>query len=155
MMAADFGSGSGGWAIPLAKKLKMGRVYAVDIQPEALEALKSKAEMAKVFNIKTVKADLEESAGSSIQTGLLDLVLATNLFFQAKNKKAILVEAKRVLKTNGQLLVVDWQPETSLGPVEGRVSAQEIQTLAESLGFKLEKQIEAGPYHWALLLREI
>ena len=31
MVAADFGSGSGGWAIPLAKRLKFGKVYAIDI----------------------------------------------------------------------------------------------------------------------------
>ncbi|PIP24588.1 MAG: hypothetical protein COX33_01180, partial [Candidatus Nealsonbacteria bacterium CG23_combo_of_CG06-09_8_20_14_all_36_125] len=34
MVAADFGSGSGGWAFPLAKKLEEGKVYAIDILEE-------------------------------------------------------------------------------------------------------------------------
>mgnify|MGYP001611054209 FL=1 len=36
MVACDFGSGSGGWAIPLAKILEEGRVYAIDILEEPL-----------------------------------------------------------------------------------------------------------------------
>ena len=38
MVACDIGSGSGGWTIPLAKKLDNGKVYAVDIKEEALSA---------------------------------------------------------------------------------------------------------------------
>ena len=48
MVAAEFGCGSGGFAIPLAKKLDEGLVYAIDIQESPLSALKS---MALVENI--------------------------------------------------------------------------------------------------------
>ena len=51
MVACDLGCGSGGWAIPLAKTLNKGIVYAVDILEEALSALGGKVEIEKLVNI--------------------------------------------------------------------------------------------------------
>ena len=48
MIAADFGCGSGGWAIPLAKKLEEGKVYAIDILEEPLSALRARAKLEKI-----------------------------------------------------------------------------------------------------------
>jgi len=151
MVAADFGSGSGGWAIPLAKTLKEGKVYAIDILEESLSALKSRADFNKISNIENILSDLEAKEGSKIKDNFLDLVLVTNLLFQADNKKEILLEAKRVLKNTGKILVIDWQKASSLGPKEGRVSAEEVKEVAENIGLKLEKEVDAGKYHYGLI----
>ena len=45
MIAADFGCGSGGWVIPLAKKLEEGKVFAIDILEEPLSALRAKIKL--------------------------------------------------------------------------------------------------------------
>jgi ubiquinone/menaquinone biosynthesis C-methylase UbiE len=149
MIAADFGSGSGGWAIPLAKRLKKGKVYAIDVQEEMLSALKGKAEIENIFNIELKKADLEK--GSEIKENILDLVLITNLLFQVKNKEGIIAEAKRVLKRGGEILIVDWREDSSLGPKEGRVSPKNVKEIAKKQGFTLKKEFKAGIYHWGLI----
>lgn len=151
MIAADFGSGSGGWAIPLAKRLKFGRVYAIDILEEPLSALKSKGEIERVFNIETVRSDVEKKQGSKLADSFCDLVLMTNLLFETKDKKIIMNEAKRVLKKKGKILVVDWLPEAPLGPKKGRVSAEEVKKIAKDLNLKLEKEFKAGVFHYALV----
>jgi len=51
IIAADFGSGSGGWAIPFAKILEEGKGYAIDILEEPLSALRAKVKIEKLFNI--------------------------------------------------------------------------------------------------------
>jgi ubiquinone/menaquinone biosynthesis C-methylase UbiE len=157
MVAADFGSGSGGWSIPLAKKLKEGRVYAIDILEEPLSALKSKARLERVFNIETKKADVEKS--TRLISESCDLVLITNLLFESEEKEKVLEEAKRVLKKGGEILVVDWNPEIReeegkiIGPPkEKRVSPEEIKKIAEKLDLKIKKEFKAGLYHWALIL---
>ena len=151
MVAADFGSGSGGWAIPLAKILQEGKVFAVDIQDEPLSALQSKAKLEKLFNIEVFKGNVEER--TKILSGSCDLVLMTNILFESKNKRKILEEAMRVLKTGGKILVVDWIEGAVMGPEEN-VQVEEIKKIALDLQLKIEKEFRAGAYHWALILEE-
>jgi len=106
MIAADFGSGSGGWALPLAQILKEGKIYAVDILEEPLSALKSRAEILKIFNIAVIRSDIETKNGSKLKDNHLDLVLITNLLFEAEDKKEVLAEGKRVLKKGGILVAM-------------------------------------------------
>ena len=148
MIACDFGCGSGGWTIPLAKKLEDGIIYAIDILEEPLSALRSKAKLEKVFNIEPVKSDVEKT--SRLISEICDLVLMTNLLFECENKKEVLEEGKRVLKKGGKILVVDWKEGSPFGPKE-KVSIEEVKKIAQDLDLKLEKEFEAGIYHWGLL----
>jgi ubiquinone/menaquinone biosynthesis C-methylase UbiE len=150
MTAADFGSGSGGWAIPLAKKLEKGKVYAIDILEEPLSALRSKAQLEKVWNIETIKSDAEET--SKLLKDSCDLVLMTNLLFEAKDKEKVLTEGKKVLKKGGKILIVDWKKEAPFGPQKDRVLPEDIKKMAKKLNLKVEKEFTAGLYHWALIL---
>ena len=149
MTAADFGCGSGGWVIPLAKKLEDGEVYAIDILEEPLSALSGKAKLQKISNIQTMIADVEKD--SKLSAEFCDLVLMTNLLFQCEDKKSVLAEGKRVLKKGAKLLVIDWKKEAPVGPKEGRISAQEIKNLAGEVGLKPEREFSAGTYHYALM----
>jgi len=151
MIVADFGSGSGGWAIPLAKRLKFGKVYAIDILEEPLSALKSKAEVEKVYNIETILSNVEGKEGSKLPGLSCDLVLITNLLFQVKDKNKVLAEAKRILKKKGGILIVDWLPEAPQGPKEGKISPEEVKEMAKSLNLKLEKEFRAGVFHYGLV----
>lgn len=151
MIAADFGSGSGGWVIPLAKKMEEGKVYGIDVLEEPLSALRARAKLEKISNIETVLSNLENKNGSKLEDASCDLVLMTNLLFQCEDKKLVLEEGKRVLKRGGKILIVDWKKKALLGPKEGRVSSEEVKKLAKELGLKLEKEFEAGPYHYGLI----
>jgi len=150
MTAADFGSGSGGWAVPLARKLEYGKVFAVDLLEEPLSSLEAKAKLVKIENIKTILADVENESG--IWDYSCDLVLMTNLLFQCEDKKKVLQEGKRVLKKGGRILVVDWSKETALVPKGKLVSLVKLKEIARELGFKAEKEFTAGPYHFGLVL---
>lgn len=150
MVAADFGCGSGGWVIPLAKRLEDGVVYAIDVQEAPLSALLGKVNLQGLANIKTITADVEKNL-PSLADDICDLVLMTNLLFQVENKEAVLKEAQRILKHNGKLLIVEWEKEASLGPQEGRVPKELAKQIIQNLGFVLEKEIPTGGYHYGLL----
>jgi len=153
MIVADFGSGSGGWALPLAKKLEDGMVYAIDILEEPLSALRSKALLEKIFNIKIILADVEE--GVDLPKESIDIILMTNLLFQVEDKKKVLEEGKRFLKKGGKILVVDWSPEAPLGPKEGRISPEEVKEMAKNLSLKLEEEFKAGVFHYGLIFTKL
>lgn len=171
MTAADFGCGSGGWALPLAKILEDGHVFAIDILEEPLSALRSKAKLEKIANVDAIKADVEK--GTSLLSDSCDLVLMTNLLFQVRTTpehltpdvssltsgvdsgvKRVLEEGKRVLKQGGEILLVDWKPESPLGPKQGRVSMEEVKNLAKDANLKLEQEFSAGNYHYALVFKK-
>lgn len=154
MSAADFGSGSGGWTLPLAKKLEDGKIYAIDILEEPLSALKSAAGLEKISNIQTIRSNIEDKNGSKLSDSSVDLVLMTNLLFQVKNREGVFGEAKKVLKNGGKILVVDWNPDSSLGPEKGRISEEEVKKMAKEQGLKLEDEFEAGIYHYGLLFKK-
>ncbi|OGZ20699.1 MAG: hypothetical protein A2W55_02770 [Candidatus Nealsonbacteria bacterium RIFCSPHIGHO2_02_38_10] len=151
MLAAEFGCGSGGFAIPLANILEDGFVFAIDIQTAPLSALKSKAISERVNNIRIVHSDLEKSRGSSLSDLYLDLVLIPNLLFQVADKRVIISEAIRILKKRGKLAIIDWSPSALQGPEGNRVSPEDIKTLCLDLGLDLEKEISAGKYHYCLV----
>jgi len=154
MTAAEFGCGSGGFTIPLAKRLREGKVYGLDILEEKLSALKHKAELEKVFNIQTKLTDLDEKEGSGLPSSSLDLVLIPNVLFQAEKKDNMIEEAARILKDGGELVVVDWKEDAAMGPKEGRISADEVKKMAEKLNLKLKKDFSAGPYHYGLVFEK-
>ncbi len=151
---AEFGCGPGGFVIPLARKLFKGMVYALDIQEEALSALTGRARAEGLNNIRKIRCDLEEPKGSRIQDNLMDLVVVSNILFQSEHKEAMLKEAKRILKPKGQMLIVDWKKDSPFGPVEGRVELEDIKAILIRLELKQKKELEAGTYHWGVVLEK-
>jgi ubiquinone/menaquinone biosynthesis C-methylase UbiE len=155
MVAVDFGCGSGQWVLPLAKQLEDGKVYAIDILEEPLSALESKARTENLLNIETIRFNIEGGQGLKLSAASIDLVLMTNLLFECEDKKSVFEQAKNVLKGKGQILVVDWRKDAPFGPEkEIRVSADEIRKIAENLGLKLQKEFDAGKYHYGMVFQK-
>jgi ubiquinone/menaquinone biosynthesis C-methylase UbiE len=151
MMAAEFGCGLAEFAILLAKKMSSGKVYALDIQEEKLSVLKSRLLAEKIHNVTSVLCDLEALRGSTLPDESLDIVLIPNILFQAENKYAIIEEGTRVLKSNGQMLVIDWLAGGPFSPKSGLVSPSEVKEIAERLKLSCKREFSAGDYHFALL----
>jgi len=154
MVAAEFGAGSGGFAIPLAKKLPDGLVYAIDIQKNPLVVLKNRTVSENIVNVKITLSDLEKPRGSKLQDDSADLVFIVNVLFQAEEKENILSEAKRILKDSGRIIVVDWLPESPQAASGAKISAEALKDMAEKIGLKLEKDFNAGSYHYGLIFKK-
>ncbi len=150
---ADFGAGHGFFSVAFAKKVgPSGQVFAIDILPTALESIRSQAKIEGLFNIKVIRGNLEKPNGSNLPADICDLVMITNILFQALDKSAILLEAKRVLKENGRLAVIEWKPYIAVGPKkESRMSEAELKQLILSNGFSELKAINAGSHHYGFV----
>ncbi len=154
MVVADFGAGGGYFSIPAARKVgENGKVYAIDIQPHAVDLIRSKANLAHLLNIETIWADLERPEGSHLPSNGVDFVILANILFQAEAKGEIFKEARRVLHTGGRLAVLEWD-ETPFpaGPAMTlRTPKAGVKRMAEEAGFELEKEFDAGSHHFGLL----
>lgn len=156
MTVADFGSGHGYFAIPLAKLVgESGRVMALDVLKEALDSIISRAKLEGLTNIEAIHSNLEKPNGSKLSDRSQDLVLLANILFQSQKKPEIIREAKRALKDSGQLAIIDWLAGAPLAPKDGwLISKEEARSLAEAEGFKLEKEFEADGRHFGLVFRK-
>lgn len=154
---ADFGCGSGFFSIALAKKVgSAGKVFALDVMTQALEAVAGSAEMLGLGNIVAQRVNLEKENGSKLEAGSLDWVIMKDMLFQNKNKKVILGETYRVLKPGGKILIAEWDKEfKGIGPaVELRISKEDLQKMSEAEKFIFEKELHAGKFHYALVLKK-
>jgi ubiquinone/menaquinone biosynthesis C-methylase UbiE len=155
---ADFGSGSGHYARALSSVVgEKGKVLAVDVQKELLSKLKREALANNMLNIEVVWGDLEKGRGSKIKEGLVDGVVISNLLFQVENKDAIAIEASRIVKRGGSVLILDWQDSTSgVGPKKEMLfDAKKAEELFSKHGFLFEREIDAGSHHYGIILKKV
>lgn len=148
---ADFGSGSGDFAISIARIVgKDGIVSAIDIRISALEVLNSHIKLEGFRNIKPINGNLEKENGSKLKIVSQDFVLCSNILHQADNPFAVLKEAYRVLKPSGKLIIIDWQRQFVFGPRQ-RISKEEAQKLARDVGFKFERELSLVASHYGFI----
>lgn len=156
-VAVDFGCGPGYFSVPFAKAIGSdGKMFSLDILPQALETVVSKAKNEGITNIETHRVNLERENGSKLPDDSIDWVIMKDVLFQNKNKEVIIAEAKRILKSDGRVIVVEWnQEENSFGPeMEIRVDQSELKKIFEQTGFLVEKNVDAGNFHYAFVAKK-
>ncbi len=154
MRIADFGCGSGHFTLLLAQKVgNDGRITALDVQEAPLEAVRERAKASNLGNIETIHANLEAPGSSKLSDGSQDLVLAANILFQSPKKNEIIQEAKRVLKSGGKLVLVEWKKGSGgFGPPDNlRMDAPAITALVAGEGFAADRDIDVGQFHHVML----
>jgi ubiquinone/menaquinone biosynthesis C-methylase UbiE len=123
-MYAPFGSGAliarkgllrfdacGHYTIPMAEQVGPdGRVYAVDIQPMAMETIQRKAARKGLKNITTVLVD---SYDSGLPSASADIVVFLDAFHLVADPEVLLREIQRLLKPKGLLFMDSGHLETS------------------------------------------
>ncbi|MCX6731508.1 MAG: methyltransferase domain-containing protein [Candidatus Parcubacteria bacterium] len=166
MTVADFGCGSGHYTVAAAKRVgEKGRVYALDIQKDLLQAVKSAAEFNNLKNIEITWADLDLPQGSRLADKSVDFAIISNILFQAEKREQIAKEALRILKDGGRVAVIEWAAEGEprqgrekigkTGPApEKRVAKEEAGKIFLEQGFKLEKEFQPGDNHYGLIFKK-
>jgi ubiquinone/menaquinone biosynthesis C-methylase UbiE len=156
MVVADFGCGSGYFTIPLAKIVEQGKVYALDVLAEALEVVRSRAKLEGLFNIEAKRCNLELANGSELEDNSVDIVILGNILFQSSKKADIIKETKRVLKKNGELIIVDWKANQPMGPPENLIfSPESAKEIIKKQNLSFQKQIPIDDYHWGMIFKKL
>lgn len=108
----DICTGTGANALEIARCRKMSRVYGIDLSKNMLHMANEKRSREKLHNVKFKEMDatnIEFKAGS-FDVALISLVLHET---QTELASKIIKEAKRVLKEEGKLIVVEWEQPKS------------------------------------------
>ena len=155
MRVADLGCGASGHFVFSSADLvgKDGKVYAVDILKTVLETINRRIRQDAYENIETIWTNLEVFNATKIESGSLDVGFLINTLYQSHKRAEILRESARMLKKNGNLLIVEWKNSASpFGPpADERVKADLMKIAARKLGLDLKEEFEAGQYHYGML----
>ena len=154
MKVGDFGAGSGHYSRAAAVAVgTSGKVYAIDIQEDVLKHLKLNTHLAHQNTIDAVWGDIEKLGGTHLRDGSLDAVILANTLFQIENRYGLLGEIRRVLKSEGKLIVIDWAGSYGgMGPIpEKVVTEHDAEALFINGGFHKVKSFRAGPHHYGIL----
>ncbi len=155
MRVADFGCGNGYFSIPLAKIVTQGEIFALDVVKETLEAVESRANLEGVENISTVHCNLEILGSSKLEDESIDLVLMRNILFQSQKKAEIIREARRVLKPEGRMILLEWVPGASMAPKEGwLISKDEAIDLVKAEDVSFDKELVLDNQHYGLIFKK-
>lgn len=157
MRVADFGCGSGYFAIQMAELVgESGLVTAIDVLDSALDTVRAKVKNAGLTNLETIRSNLEVVGSSGLADGSQDLVLLKNMLFQSTDRPSILREATRVLRAGGRLVVIDWKPGSGgLGPPEQyRLTATAVGELATAVGLVLMTGGEPDAFHFSCIFQK-
>ena len=155
MKVVDLGAGSGFYAIEAAKKVgSRGMVYAVDVQQDLLNKIKNSAGLVGLHNIEVVWGNIEKIGGTKLREGIADRAILSNTLFQIEpaDRDNLALEAKRLLKPGGKLLVVDWQSGSPMSP-KTLVPRMLAEGIFQKAGFTLEKSFDAGDHHYGIILK--
>jgi ubiquinone/menaquinone biosynthesis C-methylase UbiE len=132
----DFGCGLGFNTIPAAQKVKkQGKVFTLDISPQAIEVVKGKARKNELKNIETILSD----CNTKLEDKSIDIVYLHNTLPLVRAKENVLSEIHRVLKIGGRLSYLSRAISRSYG--EDTIDAEKLKKLLVSNNkYKLSKE---------------
>lgn len=154
-VVVHLGCGAGFYMIPAAIIVgKRGQVIGVDLLSDMLAEAANRARRAGVEPIiRTVRGNLENERGSTLENASADWVLVANVLYQSDPAK-IIGEAARIVKPSGSIIIIEWDTAaTPMGPPSSkRIAKSEVTSLVEQAGMTVAKEWHPSPYHYGLIV---
>ena len=150
MAVTDIGSGNGYHTLMMSKLIgETGKAYAVDIQPEMLRMLETRAKKSGIKNIVSVEnrywdADLPEKS--------IDLALMADVYHEFSHPEEMLASIRRALKPGGQVVLLEFRTEDPKVPIKPEHKMSKAQVIREMTvnGFRLSRSYDKLPWQHLL-----
>jgi len=150
---ADIGAGSGYHVFRMAPLAENGLVYAVDIQPEMLEAIELKKRSKRVSNVETV---LGSEKSINLPKNSLDKILLVDVYHEFSYPAEMVGSIKNALKSNGQLFLIEYRGEDSSVPIKKihKMTVKQSIKEMEAAGFRLKENIDNLPWQHCMIFEK-
>lgn len=135
-VVADIGAGSGHYTFKIAPKVPKGKIYAVEIQDQAINYLKAKSKELGLSNVVPVMGT-EKSA--NLPAASIDLAIMVDVYHELEFPVEMLASIRQSLKPGGKLLLIEFRgedPEVAIKPLHKMTVKQAKKELTAN-GFKL------------------
>lgn len=150
-IVADLGAGTGYYSVAVGHLVQRGKVYAVEIVKDFLATIKNKAKEAHLHNVEVIWGDIEKIGGTKLGDRIVDAVIVSNVFCQVEDKAQLIEEVKRILKSRGKVLLIDWSQSQIMGKM-AIVPKNKAREMFEKKGFIFNRDINVGEHHYGMIL---
>lgn len=136
MVVADIGAGEGGLTLPLAKRVgPSGHVYANDIDPRMLDALRQLRRAEGLTNITVLEGAPDDPL---LPEGEVEVAFLLKVYHQLEDRRRFLRATWERLKPGALLFIVDVDATQGWGPGKGSVSdPEDCRANVEAAGFEV------------------
>lgn len=161
MAVVDLCCGDGHFTMPMCQLVHPGNTWALDLDAKLL----AEAEQVcrSYSNFIPVRADARDLCRYIREP--IDFVFIANTFHGVPDKTELSKAVYAALKRGGRFAVINWhrlpREETPvLGQPRGpdmslRMAPEDVRALVEPTGFRFEKVVEVGPYHYAAVFLKL
>ena len=107
-VVADIGAGTGYFSLKLAQKLSLGKVFAVDIQPEMLDIIEFLKNENKITNVEPILGSL---TNPNLPENSIDLAIMVDAYHELSQPHEVMQEVVKALKPKGKVILVEYRRE--------------------------------------------
>jgi ubiquinone/menaquinone biosynthesis C-methylase UbiE len=134
MVVGEVGAGRGRYVVHMAERVgHSGKVYANDIDRNALKYLEHRCERDNISNVITVPGDVTDP---KLPEGKLDLIYIINTYHHLDDKTGLMRNIRPALKPGGKFVIIENEPAKSGWNSHTTPEKVVIEEAAES-GFEL------------------
>lgn len=138
-VVADIGAGAGAFTLPFAEAVApTGRVLAVEIWPELLNYIATKAETAGIDNIEAILCTPDDP---NLPPGEVDLAYFHDVFHNVPDRQAYLKRLASHLKEDGRIAIIEQEYDDPIAQMwdvpENRITPQQLEVWMMNAGFEL------------------
>jgi ubiquinone/menaquinone biosynthesis C-methylase UbiE len=134
-VVADIGAGTGYYTFRIAPKVPEGKVYAVEIQDDAIKYLKNRSVTLKQNNVVVVKGG---ERTPNLPDNTIDLAMMVDVYHELLYPHEMLQAIRRSLKPGGKLLLLEYRAE------DPKVEIKELHKMSIA---QANKELKANGFH--------
>jgi SAM-dependent methyltransferase len=147
LVVADIGSATGYFAVRFARAVPAGAVIGADVEPDMVRFLNDRARREGIPNLVSVLAAPDDPH----LPRPADLVFICNTIHHIDDRVDYFSRLREQTAPGARLAVVDYRPESEMGPPHKLEAARVIEELARA-GWTLRASHDALPEQWFLVL---
>lgn len=143
-VVADIGAGSGYFSFRMAQQVPEGKVYAVDIQPEMLEAIALLKEDRQITNVETV---LGQENNPNLPTESIDLALMVDAYHEFAYPREMVEGIVQALKPGGRVVLLEYRKENPMIMIKSlhKMTQKQVKKELQAVGLKWQETKEFLP----------
>ena len=145
---ADIGSGTGYFAVRLARAVPKGRVYGADIGADMVRFLNERAAKEKLANLVSHRA----AESDPKLPAPVDLALLVDTYHHVERRTDYFSRLRGSLKPGGRIAIIDFRLDSPTGPPrEHRIAPERVRSEMERAGYRLAEEHNFLPNQYFLI----